>query len=68
MYAIRSYYATDKVNALVSATLQFFKDLCTEELPREQLLVKCQRLLDQHKLTPKDIVEKYIEEFEIVNN
>jgi len=53
-----------KLNALVADAKIFLRELCDSSQSEEGLIVKCEQLLQLHKLTPSQIIERYLLPFE----
>jgi replicative superfamily II helicase len=54
----------DKLNELVSATRRMIVELCESAAPTQELVVRCDKLLHELKLSPREIVEEYLLPFE----
>ncbi|NMC64135.1 MAG: DEAD/DEAH box helicase family protein [SAR324 cluster bacterium] len=58
----------EKLNILISNTRQVLSKLCNSLEARDQLIILCDELLIQHKLSSQDLINDYLEFFEVVSS
>jgi replicative superfamily II helicase len=54
----------EKLNALIAEARALIVALCESVVPREELVLRCEKILDDSRLAPNSIVEEYLVPFE----
>jgi hypothetical protein len=55
----------EKLNALIAEARALIVALCESVVPREELVMRCEQLLNDSNLTPESLVGEYLVPFEI---
>ncbi|HLO48732.1 MAG TPA: hypothetical protein VK211_09995, partial [Kamptonema sp.] len=53
----------DKLNQVITDSRQFFEELCTYTNSQEELIVRCEKLLQNSNLQPQKFIETYFIDF-----